>query len=70
MTFGTDDLHMTLIDNQPRATQNSYIFQDGCQFAIGPIRFGLHQFVGPITLSFALILVQENMSWKYLYQVR
>ena len=27
MKFGTDDLHMTLIDNQPRATQNSTFFK-------------------------------------------
>ena len=50
MKFGTDDLHMTLIENQPQATQKSSIFKDGRQFAIGPIRFGLHQFAGPIHL--------------------
>ena len=32
MKFGTDDLHMTLIDNQPRATKNSKFFKVAHQF--------------------------------------
>ena len=31
MKFGTNDLHMTLIDNQPLATQNSNIFKMASQ---------------------------------------
>ena len=35
MKFGTDDLHMTLIDNQPLATQNSNFFKMAASFKIG-----------------------------------
>ena len=53
MKFGTDDLHMTLIDNQPLATQNSNIFQDGRQSSEWlqlDLRFGLHNFAGAVNL--------------------
>ena len=53
MKFGTNDLHMTLIDNQPLATQNSNIFKMASQFEKWlqlDLRFGQYHFAWAVNL--------------------
>ena len=69
MKLGTDDLHMTLIDNQPPATQNFYIFkmaarfQNGCNwFWTISLWWGCKSLISP---SFWYNII----FWRYFYQV-